>query len=374
MEDVAMNHVTDTNGGHYELGRQIGKGGQGTVYLCESNPRIAIKVIRHATRQQAEILRQQIASVRRMDLSRLPLARPVAMLAPPNVGYVMELVTGMRAMSTLFVPAHDEASIREWYVATGGMRRRLQVLTRFARTLAQIHGMGLAYGDPSPGNVLVSAASDGEQVFLIDCDNLRARSHPHELVLFTPGYGAPELLAGRSGINSLSDAHAFAVVAFQVLCLCHPLIGDAVVDGDPSLEEAALRGEMPWIEHEGDTSNHCSHGVPRGMVLSPKLRGLFLSAFEAGLREPAKRPGVAEWAEALRTAAAVSITCSGCGWSYYYSAAECPVCGQARPDCVVARIGVWNPGDGGSGSICVGPNKRPLVVGASVGTPRSARG
>ncbi len=368
MEDTEQRHVTDTNGGHYQLSRQIGKGGQGAVYLCKSNPRVAVKIIRFATRQQAERLRQQIASVRRMDLSRLPVARPVVMLAPPQVGYVMELVTGMQAISTLFMPAREEASIKEWYVATGGMRHRLRILARFAKTLAQIHGMGLAYGDPSPGNILVSSASDSEQVFLIDCDNLRTSSNPLDLMLFTPGYGAPELVTSRSGINSLTDAHAFAVIAFQVLSLCHPLIGDAVIEGDPSLEEAALRGEMPWIEHKTDTTNHCSHGIPRKLVLSPKLDALFSDTFEKGLLEPTNRPGVATWAEAFRTAAAVSIRCPECGWSYYYSAIDCPVCGQARPECVVARIGVWDPENSESGSICVGPNKRPIVVGASVGT------
>lgn len=368
MEDAELRHVTDSNGGHYELARQIGKGGQGAVYLCKSNPRVAVKVVRHATRHQAEKLRQQIASVKRMDLSRLPVARPVAMLAPPHVGYVMELATGMRAISMLFMPARDTASIREWYVTTGGMRRRLQILTRLAKTMAQIHGMGLAYGDPSPGNVLVSSALDGEQVFLIDCDNLRARSNPQDVVLFTPGYGAPEVVTSRSGINSLTDAHAFAVIAFQVLTLCHPLIGNAVINGDPSLEEAALRGEMPWIEHAGDPTNRSSHGIPREMILSPKLRSLFSTAFEAGLRDPSRRPGVAQWVEAFRTAAAVSVRCAECGWSYYYSATECPVCGQTRPVCLVARITVWNPDHGDSGGICVGPSKRPLVVGAAVGT------
>ena len=148
-------------------------------------------------------------------------------------------------------------------------------------------------------------------------------------------------------------------------------------DCDP-INETKFRIVSPdqvsqWIGSAVLSGDLVASAVPEDSSIT-ESNGLSTYSNEAGLREPAKRPGVAEWAEALRTAAAVSITCSGCGWSYYYSAAECPVCGQARPDCVVARIGVWNPGDGGSGSICVGPNKRPLVVGASVGTPRSARG
>ena len=50
----------------------------------------------------------------------------------------------------------------------------------------------------------------------------------------------PDLLVlGKSGVNTLTDAHAFAVIAFQTLCLIHPLMGDLVLDGEPELEEKA---------------------------------------------------------------------------------------------------------------------------------------
>jgi len=329
---------------------------------------VAIKVISQVTRQHEEMLRQQLAAVKRMDLGRLPIARPVAMLASPHVGYVMELITGMRALSTLFIPPRKTPSIRDWYIETGGMRRRLRVLAHFASILSQIHGKGLVYGDPSPGNVLVSATTDSDQVFLIDSDNLRTTSNPTDAFLFTPGYGAPELLESRSGINSLTDAHAFAVIAFQVLTLCHPLIGDQVADGDPALEEAALRGNIPWIEHPTNEENRCSFGIPRNIVLSPKMTSLCETTFQDGLRQPTMRPGVGEWAEVLSTAAAVAIVCPKCGWSYFYSAKRCPICGESRPDCLIARIGVWNPSDDGTGELCVGPNREPLIVGVSVGT------
>ena len=370
MNEVSLKQVVDSDGGRYELGRRIGEGGQGAVYLCKSNPRIAVKVIRNPNQQHASAMRNQIASVKRMDLKNLPIARPVATLARPQVGYVMKLATGMAAISTLMDPPRGESSIVDWYMSTGGLGRRLRLLARLARTLAEIHGMGLAYGDPSPGNVLISETPDSDDVFLIDCDNLRYSTNPEEVKLYTPGYGAPELVSSRSGFNTLTDAHAFAVIAFRLLCLTHPLIGDSVANGDPALEKAAYRGEVPWIEHASDDSNRSSLGVDRSMVLSPNLRRLFSATFEDGLADSTKRPGMAHWVEVLRTAAAVTISCSGCEWSYYCASKACPICDQDRPDVLFGRIGLWDPASGESGAICTDPSGRPMWVDAAVGTNR----
>ena len=64
-----------------------------------------------------------------------------------------------------------------------------------------------------------------------------------------------------TGVNSLTDAHAFSVLAFQTLSLAHPLIGDAVNEGPPEREEEALAGRLPWIDHPTDGSNRASSGI-----------------------------------------------------------------------------------------------------------------
>jgi serine/threonine protein kinase len=276
----------------------------------------------------------------------------------------------MAAISTLTDLPRGESSVVDWYMSTGGLRRRLRLLARLARALAEIHGMGLAYGDPSPGNVLISETPDSDDVFLIDCDNLRYSTNPEEVKLYTPGYGAPELVSSRSGFNTLTDAHAFAVIAFRLLCLTHPLIGDSVANGDPGLEEAAYRGELPWIEHATDDSNRSSLGVDRAMVLSKNLRRLLSITFGEGLSDPTKRPGMAHWVEVLQTAAAVTINCSGCDWSYYYASRACPICDRKRPDVLIGWIGLWDPALGESGAICTGPGGRPMWVDRAVGTSR----
>lgn len=368
MPDEVRQYVADANGGRYELHRPIGRGGQGAVYTCKGNPRIAIKLNHAAGEGQSEVLRQRMAMVKRMDLDGLPISRPVAMLARPHVGYVMELITDMEPISRLLNPPSGVASVKEWYRKGGGLRRRLRVLYRLARVLSSVHGRGLVYGDPSPGNVLVSQELDSDDVYLIDSDNLRYSSRPEKGILFTPGYGAPELVLGRAGMNTLTDSHAFAVIAFQSLTLCHPLLGDAVLDGEPAMEEAAFQGQLPWIDHPADDRNRCRHGIPREVVLSKMIATTFEQTFNAGLNSPADRPGMTSWAEALQSASRATLVCPSCGWSFYFTEAQCPECGDPRPRHAIATVGIWDRSESGEGSLCTGPNRRPLIVGTSVGS------
>jgi DNA-binding helix-hairpin-helix protein with protein kinase domain len=367
-EEAVRQYVADINGGRYELHRPIGRGGQGTVYTCKANPRIALKLLHSTSEAQAEMLRQRMALVKRMDLNGLPIARPIAMLTRPQVGYVMEFVAGMESMSKLVCPPQELEGVREWYTKSGGLRRRLRVLHRLAKVLSSVHGRGLVYGDPSPGNVLVSQEGDSDDVYLIDSDNMRYSSRPDKAVLFTPGYGAPELVLGRSGMNSLTDSHAFAVIAFQCITLCHPLLGDTVRDGPPSMEEAALQGRVPWIDHPNDDRNRCGNGIPRSLVLSKLLSATFERTFNTGLGDPTERPGMTAWADALQTVSRVTLVCQACGWSYYFTEDVCPVCQHSRPRYALATVGIWDLSDTPGGALCAGPNNRPLIVGSSVGT------
>ena len=275
-----LDAVTSIHGTRYRLGRELGRGGQGAVFAVEGD-RLAVKLLRDRSPIAREGLRDQLAIVGRLPLEGLAVARPIDQLRSPHVGYVMELFTGMRSLRSLRRPPKGGGSIREWYFEGGGLRRRLRLLARVAEVLSELHGRGLVYVDPSPHNVFVSEQPDDFEVRLIDMDNLRTATQTGRS-LYTPGYGAPEVVRGTGASSSLSDAHAFAVIAFETLALVHPLLGDAVHDGDPELEEQALAGHLPWIDEAENNSNRSSDGIPRDIVLSPKLRDDFSRTFGPG--------------------------------------------------------------------------------------------
>lgn len=336
--------VVDANSNVYELGKKLGRGGQGAVFSVK-NANLAVKVLFNTSPARRTILKQQLTSVRMLyNIEKLPIARPLEILKPPHLGYVMELLTDMVPISKLIEIPKNTNCLVEWYLEGGGLRRRLLLLARFAETLAQLHGKGLVYTDPSPNNLFISSDINNNDIIrLIDADNLHYESSSSSINFYTLEFGAPELVIGKSGVNTLTDAHAFAVIAFQTLSLVHPLMGDIVNDGEPEVKIQALEGHLPWIDDPVDNSNSTSHGFPRDIVLSPKLKQLCQTSFAVGLKEPQKRPGVEKWAEKLYAAADFTITCPKCNSTYYANQKHCSWCGHTRPTFVQVRIQRWEP-------------------------------
>lgn len=333
--------VTTVNGTRYKLIKKLGRGGQGTVFSTDSGGH-AVKLLCNRSPAARESLDDRLAMVSRLPIEDLAIARPIDRLREPDLGYVMELYTGMVPIGTLSSPPKGVTSLAQWYQDVGGLRRRLRLLARTADLLAQLHGRGLVYTDPSPQNVFVSEATDAHEVRLIDTDNLRAASVVGQ-AFYTPKYGAPELVTGRGPATSLSDAHAFAVLAFQTLALAHPLIGDLVTDGEPEIEEQALNGELPWIDDPTDERNRSRHGIPRELVLSTRLAESFAAAFGTGLVDPIRRPGLSRWAEYLHRAADNVLLCPECTGSFYRSRSQCPWCDAPRPAFVSLDCVLWDP-------------------------------
>lgn len=338
-----LTEVRDVEGYVYPLSTRIGQGGQGVVYDAV-NGWMAVKLFRTARGVGGDALRERIAAVRRLPIEDLPIARPIATLAPPRTGYVMRLMTGMVPISHLMRPDHKATSVRSWYLETGGLRRRLVILERLARTFAELHALGLTYGDPSPNNLLVSADAIADEVRLIDADNLQAPESVGTSRLFTPGFGAPELVRGEAGNSFASDVWSLMVIAFHVLVLNHPLVGELVGQGDPDLEDAAFQGELPWIDDPSDDTNRAREnaGLSREAVLSPGLRRVFEACFGAGRTTPAARPSAAEAAAAFAKAARLMVTCEECQSGYYVSAAICPWCAARRPPVVLVGLHRWD--------------------------------
>ena len=120
-------------------------------------------------------------------------------------------------------------------------------------------------------------------------------------------------------------------MAYRLLTLAHPLKGDSVLEGEPEREEAALRGELPWVDHPVDRSNALSIGLPREITLNAPLRALFERCFNAGLNNPGERPSLNEWADAFEAATGHCDQCESCGSTFFYTSKHiCPFCDHAQ--------------------------------------------
>lgn len=330
--------VADAHGSRFALTSELGGGGQGVVYGVEGG-RYAVKVLRARSDTDRSRLARKLNAVRRQPLQDLRVARPLELLAPPLVGYVMELIEGSEPMSTLMA-APRGAELATWYAETGGIARRYQVAYSMMETLARLHRLGLMYVDPSPANVLVDRLDVGAmpEAWLIDADNVRAESVAGDTV-YTRFWAAPELVSGSRPASSLTDAWAAAVIAFKVITLAHPLIGDVVTEGPPELEDDALAGRFPWIDDPKDDSNRSSAGLPRELIFTKRLRELLHQMFGDGMHRAAARPGTHELSRELGRAWRMLTVCDSCAQSFLFTPSRaCAFCGQVQGPRVLMRV------------------------------------
>lgn len=331
--------VQDDLGRIHVLERKIAEGGQGAVVTIKGQPRWLVKLCKWPSADpRAKAWAEQIASVKRLPIEDfdLPFAMPQALIVKPRVGYLMELMDGLVPLEDLLIEAQSsmlEGRGLDGFLSSGGLKRRLALLARLARVLAKLHGLGLAHGDLSPKNVFVSKSTEHAQVWLIDCDNLTYAVRSSSLQLYTPDYGAPELVREDAGISTYTDIWSFAVMAFQLLSFLHPFKSGDLVDAEPELETASLKGELPWIDDPLDDRNRATSGIDRQFVCTQELSKLFDRCFRLGAQAPEARPLMTEWAEALEAACAQLTVCEegagGCGSTFLWTdERECPFCGS----------------------------------------------
>jgi eukaryotic-like serine/threonine-protein kinase len=363
-DSLQVRTVMDAGGVVHRLQGIIGQpGGQGTVYRTTDGA-IAVKLI--TTPHPS--LRQRIERIRALPLWGVPISRPLIRIEREGecAGYAMDLLTNVESAYALISSAEemDGPELSVWYSLTsGGLLRRLRLLSRAADTLAWLHSRSLIYADPSPNNILVSRDVNSTDVWIIDPDNIGFPESPlgeqdsgtlSTVSVLTPGYGAPELSRGEAYVSTMTDVFAFGVLAFEALTLVHPFAGgDFVHDGPCEREEQAYRGEFPWIDDPEDESNRSSRGIPREWVLSRRLKDIAQATFGPGRSDPRKRPNLSQWAESLAGAADMVLRCMNCDSTFYSSEVNCTWCDAARPAFRLMTMHPWIPPreKGGVGSI-----------------------
>lgn len=320
--------LRDVDGRSWRLGPLLSQGAQGLVFELET-PHLLAKV-RIAGTDSMEALRRRLQVLAHRTLEIPGMLRPHAILAHPFAGMILERIRDVQPLERLLYPG-SALQDPEWYTRTGGLRRRLRIGARLASLFEDLEQAGLCYVDLSPDNVLIPMDSQRPDIFLIDVDNLTTPGSALGDVIGTPWFIAPELLRGERFPDHTSDRWSLAVLLYWLLVLQHPFFGDIVREGEPMLEEAALRGELPWVDHSEDEQNRSSLGLPRTMVWTHRLRALFQQVFIDGLRDRWRRPTPAAWRDALAAAADRTALCEHCGASSFLPRERsrtfvCPFC------------------------------------------------
>lgn len=313
--------VIGESGREYILDKELGKGSQGRVFSIQGG-KYAFKLLGKKSASKAQILKRKISYVKTRKIHDLPISRPLEQIQGEYLGYIMEVATDMMPLETLLKPTRDST----WWEATGGLKKRLLILEKLSKVLSNLHTKGLIYGDLSPKNIFVSNNPNYSEVFLIDVDNITHQSKVGEAV-YTPSYTAPEIVKGQSGSDTYTDDFSFSIIAYQLLTLNHPFIGDYVSKGEPELEEEAYGCDIPWIDHSSDEINRSSVGLDSSLTISKMMMKEFTNTFEKKLQDKHYRTTTLKWNEVIKRAIGGLIECPQCKSNYFYNKKlECPFC------------------------------------------------
>lgn len=353
---MAKGIYVDTYGRSHVVSKELSRGGQGTVYLTEE-PNVLLKL--EWNRITQEIEKDTSNNDKFDDIRILPMLENTNITLPQTilrdvVGYTMKMLDGMVSFEEAFSGADYKLPDNEWinglkeankdigvglqkYIATGGMRKRLNAFLNASCVLSKIHASGLVYCDISEKNMFVSADPQISHVWLIDCDNLsfmKESMKKRDGGLHSPGYGAPEIYEDK-GKTMYSDAFSFAIALFWELTMSHPFKGFAALEMlderdmlDGPEEDYICKGDFAWVCDEEDDSNRLSSGMPIEMFINASLFEKFQKTFsENGRRNRQKRTTMPEWTYVLAKELDHVVRCKSCQMDYYGDEASvCPWC------------------------------------------------
>jgi predicted Ser/Thr protein kinase len=210
--------------GAYVVREELGRGGMGVVYVAEDQRLgrdVALKAL------TPEFTRDPI----RRERLRLE-ARAAAALSHPAIAtvFALEEIDGELYIASELVRGQ---TLRD-ELSAGALpaERLLPTLVEIASALAAAHAHGIVHRDLKPENIIRS--TDG-QVKVLDfglarIDPARASNFTRltetGMTLGTPGYMAPEQLAGRD-VDARADIFAFGVLAWELATAEHPFGTDS---------------------------------------------------------------------------------------------------------------------------------------------------
>lgn len=345
----------------HKLTKILGRGGQGVVFRT-TDPDLVVKCVLKDNQVVTNAAEKETYKKKLSKLSLYPInpefniAKPLFMLKE-QAGYVMQMMQGMQPVQAILdykIPKETQGKIPSWlngelpteisyplahYAKTGGAKQRLAILMQTATELSKLHSVGLLYGDISPENVFCSVDRQFNHVWFIDADNIRFDNPKRGSIVYTPGYGAPEVVTKQDGCRPQTDCYSFATLAFKLMTMVAPFDGEALNEeggwdeGEITVEDKAQQGLLPFIDDLIDDSNRANSGLPRELVLTPELKILFAKTFTEGRVNAWQRPTIHHWPEALAAAHDMMLACSGCNMSYYSTDhKECPYCKLSVPD------------------------------------------
>jgi serine/threonine-protein kinase len=261
--------------GHYELGRKIGEGGMGTVYIAHHvllRRPTAIKLLPPA-KLGAEMLARFEQEVQQMS-----------QLSHPNTVAVFDYGRSAEGIFYYAMEYLDGIDLARLVQKFGRQppRRVADILAQVCGALAEAHGRGLVHRDIKPANIILCERGGMPDVAkVVDFGLVKQITEDtgisKQILLGTPAYLSPEAITGEP-ISPSADLYALGAVGFYLL------MGRHVFDGKTALDYCV---------------QHVTAEPPRADAPAP-LADLIAACLS---KSPATRPTAVALAQSLRALA-----------------------------------------------------------------------
>ena len=299
-------------GGEAKVLKELGAGGQGTVYKVHYGGKdYALKWYHKPGKQEFyDNLKHNIDKGSPSSAFLWPLFL-TEKDSEGCYGYLMELRDPVYREFSDFLLAKVKFQSVEAMIEAG-----INICYGFRR----LHSAGYSYQDLNDGNFFINPANG--DVLICDNDNV-APPGTKTGILGKCRYMAPEVVMRKSDPNPQSDRFSLAVILFLLLFNNHPLEGEQVVKYACLTEknEKVFFGSHPvFIYDPQDTSNRPVPGIHVNVLLLWKqypdyVRTLFQDQFsQDALHDPSRRITEKEWLnELLLPLRHDLIRCPRCG-------------------------------------------------------------
>jgi tetratricopeptide (TPR) repeat protein len=201
--------------GDYELIRELGRGGMGTIYLArradeEFEKEVAIKILKRGTDTE-EVLR-------RFRAERQILAQ----LEHPNIARLIDAGTSPDGLPYFVMEYVDGVPITKFCDSAGlSIRERIELFAKVCAALHFAHQNLVVHRDLKPGNILITANGEPK---LLDFGIAKLLSPGGDFLLttiqneqrFTPAYASPEQIRGNT-VTTASDVYALGALLYHLL-------------------------------------------------------------------------------------------------------------------------------------------------------------
>ena len=333
-----MPNYTDQNGKKVVLGKELGKGGEGAVYLLSGDPNSVVKIYFPPKRAYYEprlgvmIANPPEDQTRKLSPPHISISWPERCVYESGkfVGYTMPLIQKAPDIYKIYAP-----SMRRQEFPNFDWGHLHHVALNLAIAVNAYHAKGYIIGDLNSKNVKVHKNA---MVTMIDTDSVQVKTPTGQVLrcpVGTPDFTAPELQGlklDQYDRDEYHDAFALGVMIFMLLMEgYHPYTGAPVNPSisvpAPAYQYCIKKGIFPYKKN---SQFKPPLNAPDFSSLHPEIQTLFIRCFDQSTgKNRTNRPLPIEWYRVLHKVESELVSCSK-GHKYFSAYGRCPWCARAN--------------------------------------------